>query len=118
MSSRSSRSSICRKARTTTAGSSPCSPCSGTEAGAAFAGPASMLSVTAAVAERVALLARQVAELTVLGDVLNPAVVDERDRQHALAAHAGVAGHDVVGLRALAGSQEHPAHDCGVGGTA
>src|SRR4029450_1253074 len=66
----------------------------------------------AAVADWVALFAGQAFELGSVRDVLDPAVVDERDWQNALSAHAGVATHDVVRLGALCSVQEHAPDDC------
>jgi hypothetical protein len=57
-------------------------------------------SAAVAAANRVALFAGQTLELGAVGDFLDPPVVDDRDRQDTLSAHAGVAGHDVVRLGA------------------
>src|SRR5688572_25603953 len=48
-----------------------------------------------------------------LRQLLHPAVVDQRDREDSLAAHPGVGGHGVIGLRVrtLADGEQDAAHD-------
>src|SRR5215207_10956245 len=50
----------------------------------------------ASAADRMALLAGELSERALVGDVLDPAVVDQRDREHALAAHSEVLDRTVV----------------------